>query len=141
MGKDKIEHGETSLYVLPFMFPAVAEVFTSEVPVELAGENVMDHSVFGKAFGPGVFVSLEFHPELRGAFVPRRSGEREELPGHEVPGMRGHTIEEVSFLRRVPEGLERFDMGGGDAHRARILAVSSCSSRMRRSRETSSGRL
>src|ERR1700683_1296032 len=138
MAEDEIEHGEASLDVFHFVLAAIAEIFASEVPVELGGENVGDHAVCGKIFAPGVFVGVEFGPEGRSALALVRAGERQKLPGQKVPGMRGHEIEEVGLLRRVSEGLEGLDMSRGNGHRERILAVSPWSSRMRRRREASS---
>ena len=124
--------------VLHFVLASVAEVLAPEVPVELASEDVVDDAVNGKTLGPSVLVGLEFRPKQRRAFAPMRAGKRQKVPGDEVPGMRGYEIEEVGLLRCVSEGLEGFDMGRGNGHRARILAVSSCSSSMRRRREASS---
>src|SRR5437660_542946 len=120
------------------MFPPIAEVFAPEVAVELTCKDVIDHSVLGKTLGAGVFLGLEFGPKERCALAPVRAREGQKLPGHEVAGMRGHQIKEMGLLRRVAQGLERFHVRGEKSHKAKILAESSCSSRMRRRREASS---
>src|SRR5207245_1819040 len=77
--EDEIEHVDPPLYVLDFMFPAVAEVFAPEMPIELAREDVVDEPVTWEAFGSCVLARLQLRPELRRALTPMRSREREEL--------------------------------------------------------------
>ena len=68
------------------------------------------------------------------------AGEREELAGHEVTGMRGHDVEKAGFCFGVAEGFESVEMGRSDVHSVRIPAVISRSSRTRRRRDASSER-
>src|SRR5260370_42644492 len=76
--------------------------------------------------------AFEFLREVLRPFTPTGSSERDELPRHKIPGMRGNDVEEPSLVRGVAEGLYRADVFVGDFHRARISADSSCWSRTRR---------
>src|SRR5262249_5319561 len=99
---------------------------------------VIDETVGWKALGPRVFPRFELGPELCGALAPVRTRKGEKLPGPEVTGMGRDEVQKVCFLLGVTEGLKGLQMRGGQAHRARILAVRCCWSRMRRRRAASS---
>src|SRR5260370_35953276 len=58
--------------------------------------------------------------------------ELEKLLAGEIPGMRGHEVEETGLLFRIAEIPERFGMNGEEFHNAKILALISWVSRTRR---------
>src|SRR5579859_6079875 len=108
------------------------------MPIKLPSEDVIDKAIGRKAFGPGVLSRLEFGPELGRPFSPVRTRKAEELTSAEIARVRGDEVEEMRFLRCVAESGECFEMSGRQTHNAKILEVSSCSSRIRRSRGASS---
>src|SRR5271165_4352266 len=138
MREHKIERVDAPLDVFDLVFAAVAKVLPPEMPIELPGEDVIDEPVSRKAFGARVLSRLQFRPELRRAFAPVGTRETEELTRAEITGMRCDKIQEMSFLGRVAKGSQGFEMGRCQAHSAKILAVISCSSRIRRKRGASS---
>src|SRR5271157_4692464 len=141
VGEDIIEHCDAPLNVFDFVLPAIADVLAVDLAVQPAREQVIDRPAFWKAFCPGVFLGVKFVPEGVGSVAPMGGGEGEELARHKVAGMRGYDIEKTGFHVGVAEGLESIDMGRGDVHSERIPAVISRSSRTRRKRDASSGRL
>ena len=70
-----------------------------------------------------------------------RRGESQELASNEVTGMRRYDVEEASLGFAIAEGLQHIEMSWRDIHSDRIRAVISRSSRTRRGRPGSSGRL
>src|SRR5713226_9970440 len=138
--ENKIEHSDAPLDVFDFVFPAIADVLAFDLPIEAAGEEVVDRPALRKAFGSGVFPGVKFGPEGGRALAPMGRGEGEELTRHKVAGMRRHDVEKAGFCFGVAEGLESIEMGTGDVHSLRIRAVISRSSRTRRKRDASSER-
>jgi hypothetical protein len=136
--ENEVEHRQAPLHIFDFVFATVAEILAAEVPIQLSGEQVIHDAMLRKAFGPGMFVGLKFCPEERRTLSPMRPGKAQKMTRHEVAGVRSDEIEKMRLFRCIAERLKRFDMRGGDRHSVRILAVSSCSSRMRRRREASS---
>src|SRR5690349_19059313 len=100
-----------------------------------------NHTTLGKALNTCMTPALEFVPKCCCALAPMRASKREELSGREVAGMCGNNVEKSSLCLRIPKGLKRVEMCLCDVHREKIAAVSSRSSRMRRSRDESSERL
>ena len=123
--------------VLDFVFPAITDVLAVDLAVQPAGEQMIDRSALWKAFGPGVFLGVEFAPEGGRALAPVGRGEGEELTGHKIAGMRVHNVEKAGFRLGVAESLQSLEMDRVDFHGARIRAVISRSSRTRRERDAS----
>jgi integrase len=70
VGENIIEHSDAPLNVFDFVFPTVANVLAVDLAVETAREQVIDRSVFWKAFGPGVFLGVKLAPEGVGSVAP-----------------------------------------------------------------------
>src|ERR1700728_1669745 len=138
--ENEIEHSDAPLDVFELVFPTIADVLAFDLPIEAAGEEVVDRPALRKAFGSGVFSSVKFGPEGGRALAPMCTGEREKLASREVAGMRRHNVEKAGFCFRVAEAFKSFEMRRCDVHSVRILAVISRSSRTRRKRDTSSER-
>src|SRR6185312_12657673 len=93
----KIEHADALADELDLMLAAVAKVLASDLPIEPAREEVVDHATFRKAFGPGMFLSVEFGPEHGRPLAPMSAGKSKELAGDKVAGMRSDEIQETCF--------------------------------------------
>src|SRR5258708_39557025 len=126
--------------VFDFVFAAIANVFAVDLPVETAGEQVIDRSALWKAFGPGVTLGLKFVPGDGRALAPMGFGEGEKLTRHKVAGMRRYDVEKASLRFGVAESFQGIEVRRRNVHSVRIPAVISRSSRTRRKRDVSSER-
>jgi hypothetical protein len=72
---------------------------------------MIDNAALRKPFHARVPQALQLRPETGRSFAPMGSREVEELPGHEITGMRCHQIEKLCFFFAIAEGDERFEMG------------------------------
>src|SRR5260221_1334802 len=139
--ENEIEDGDAAFDEVELVLAAIAKVFLFDRPVEPSREEVINHAALGKALHASMSFGFELAPESGGPFAPMSAGEREELAGGEVTGVGCDNVEKVGFHFGVTEGFEGVEMSRCDVHSERIPAVSSRSSRMRRRREASSGRL
>src|SRR6185437_4384135 len=135
----KIEHADALADELDLMLAAVAKVLASDLPIEPAREEVVDHAALRKTFGAGMFLRVEFGPERGGPLAPMSAGKSKELAGDKVARMRSDEIQEMGLGFGVAEGFQSIEMGLRDAHSERISVVMPWSFRMRRRREPSSG--
>src|SRR5271156_627221 len=138
--ENEIEHGDAPLNELDFVLAAIANVLAVDLAVETAGEQVIDRSALGKAFGPGVTLSVKFVPEKGGALAPMGVGEGEKLSSNKVAGMCRYDVQKPGLRFGVAESFQGIEMCGCNVHSVRISAVISRSSRTRRKRDASSGR-
>src|SRR5712664_236428 len=93
----------------------------------------MKDSAMPKVFlRAGMLLFHHFSGKCNAAFAGFRLDEPEKLLAGEVPGMRGHKVEETGLLFRIAEIPERFRVDGEDFHKAKILALISWVSRTRR---------
>src|SRR5437016_12669958 len=99
-----------------------------------------DDTALRKRLDASMPSALELVPKRCRALAPMSAGKGKELAGGEIPRMCGNDVEKSGLDLRVTKGLKRFKMGRCDVHSERIPAVSSRSSRMRRSRDESSER-
>ena len=76
----------------------------------------------------------EFSNESQAALSGLAVDEADKLLAGEVDGMRGHEVEETSFVFGVAERAQNDCVRARDVHREKILAVSSCSLSTRRKR-------
>src|ERR1700676_5083186 len=58
IGKDKIEDSDAPVNVFDFVLPAVADVLAVDLPVEPAGEQVVDDPVLWEVFGARMFLGV-----------------------------------------------------------------------------------
>src|SRR5271155_1082391 len=138
--ENEIEHSDAPLNEFDFVLAAVANVLLVNLAVKTPGEQVIDRSALGKAFGPGVLLGVKLVPEGVGAVAPVGGGEGEELTRYEVTRMRRYDVEKPSFRFGIAESFECCEVGRRDVHSVRIPAVISRSSSTRRKREASSER-
>src|SRR5579884_964755 len=136
-GDDEIEQQKAGADEFRRVPPAIAEIFALDQSVQSLGKEMIDTTEIQVLAPRGVAVSFDLSDQVLGALPPTGSGERDELAGEEIAGVRGHNVEEARLVRGVAESLNGLDVLIGDFHRDRISAVSSRSSRMRRSRSAS----
>src|SRR5579859_872894 len=134
----EVENRNPGLDVFVFMPAPVAKVLPVEFAVNLAREEVIDPPVSRKCAAPRVFIGLELVPKQVRALAPLDARESEKLTSHEIAGVCGNDVEKTCLGLGIAEGLQCGDVYRVDVHREKILAVSSESSRMRRSFDASS---
>ena len=103
--KNEIEYGDASLDEFDLVIPAIADVLAFDLPIEPAGEQMIDRSALWKAFGPCMVFGVQFVPEVGRALAPVGIGESKELAGHKVAGMCGDDIKKSGFCFGVAEGF------------------------------------
>ncbi len=85
--ENEIEHGDASLDEFDLMFPAIADVLAFDLPIEPAGEQMIDRSALWKAFGPRMVFCVQFIPEGGRAAAPVGIGKSKELAGRRSLGI------------------------------------------------------
>src|SRR5260370_28093746 len=93
----------------------------------------MKDSAMPKVFlRAGMLLFHHFSGKCNAAFAGFRLDEPEKLLAGEVPGKRGHQVEETGLLFRIAEIPERFRGDREDLHNAKIRRRNSWSSCTRR---------
>src|SRR3984885_14502018 len=139
--QDEIEDGDAPFDEVNFVETAIADVLAFDLPIEAAGEQVIYDAPLWKAFRTDVFEPFELAPEQGRALAPMSARKAEKLARQKVAGMGRDDIKKARFFFGVAKRLESVEMRRCNVHSVRIPAVISRSSRMRRRRDASSGRL
>jgi hypothetical protein len=134
LSENEIERGKAAADVFERVFAAEADVILADGFVKIAGEKVIDLTIAQAGTCLSVALLKEFSNESQAAFSGLAVDEADKLLAGEVAGMRGHEAEKTSFVFGVTEPAQSDAVHARDVHRAKILAVSSCSLSARRKR-------
>src|SRR5580658_3839193 len=108
------------------MAPPITQVLLVDHAIEDFGKEMVDTAHAGIRAPGSMAAGFKLRDETVRAFTPLGSGERIELSGHEIAGVRGGDVQETRFIGGITQRLNRRDMLVRDFHSDRISAVSSC---------------
>ena len=91
--------------------------------IEIPREEMKDAAMPKVFLRAGVFLLHNLSGKGDAAFAGFHLDELKKLLAGEIPGMRGHEVEETSLLFRIAEIPQRFRVDGEELHRANIFAL------------------
>ena len=112
MAEDKVEGDEPGSDVFGRMGTPKADIFSAKRLVDIARKEMKNAAMSEVFLSAGVFLLHDFSSKGDTALACLGLNELQELPAGEIPGMRSHKVEELSFLFRIAEISERFRMNG-----------------------------
>jgi len=135
--EDEIERSDPGADAFERMFATKADVFLADGFVENASEKMVDLPTAQAGTRRSVALLKQLSNESQARLSGLGTDDANELSASEVAGMRKYKMEESSFVLGVAKRPQSDSVHARDVHRAKILAVSSCSLGTRRKRGVS----
>jgi hypothetical protein len=123
ISKDEVESNQASSDVFSRVYTPKTDVLPANGFIEVPREKMEDSAMPEVFLRAGVLFRHDLSGKGNAPLAGLRLDELQELLAGEIPGVRGHKVEETGFLFRIAEILECFRMDGEDFHRAKILAL------------------